>query len=67
MTKVISEGVGVFNQHYPKVAAIVTAQAKGKENAMTVDWHTSLSLKPPLYGICIVPGSFTSPLITDMQ
>ncbi len=67
MTKVISEGVGVFNQHYPKVAVIVTAQAKGKENAMTVDWHTSLSLNPPLYGICVVPGRFTYQLIIDSK
>jgi flavin reductase (DIM6/NTAB) family NADH-FMN oxidoreductase RutF len=67
MTKVISEGVGAFNQHYPKVAAVVTAQAKGKENAMTVDWHTSLSLNPPLYGICIVPRRFTYQLIIDSK
>ncbi len=67
MTRVISEGVGAFNQHYPKVAAIVTAQANGKENAMTVDWHTSLSLNPPLYGICVVPGRFTYQLIIDSK
>ena len=63
MTKVISEGVGAFYQHYPKVAAIVTAQAGGKENAMTVDWHTSLSFNPPLYGICIAPERLAYRLI----
>ena len=36
MTKVISEGIGTFSQHYPRVATIVTAQAKGKANAMAV-------------------------------
>ena len=65
MTKVVSESVGAFHQHHPKLAAIVTAQAGGKSNAMTVDWHTSLSLSPPLYGICLVPGRFTHQLITD--
>ncbi|MBI3040777.1 MAG: flavin reductase [Chloroflexi bacterium] len=67
MTRVISENVGAFYHHHPKVAAIVTAQAKGKKNAMTVDWHTSLSLNPPLYGICIVPGRFTYQLIIDSK
>ena len=67
MTKVISEGVGTFYQHYPKVAIIVTAQARGKDNAMTVDWHTSLSLSPPLYGICIAPGRLTYRLIIDSK
>ena len=67
MGKVISQGVGAFYQHYPKVAAIVTAQAKGKENAMTVDWHTSLSLNPPLYGIAIAQKRFTYQLIIDSK
>ncbi|MFC1976733.1 flavin reductase family protein [Chloroflexota bacterium] len=49
------------------MAAIVTTQAKGMENAMTVDWHTSLSLNPPLYGICVVPGRFTYQLIMDSK
>ncbi|MBA7702064.1 hypothetical protein ES703_110817 [subsurface metagenome] len=34
---------------------------------MTVDWHTSLSLSPPLYGICVVPGRFTYQLIIDSE
>lgn len=67
MVKVVSEGVGAFYQHHPKVAAIVTAQAKGHENAMTVDWHTSLSLSPPLYGICLFPKRYTYQLIIDSK
>jgi len=67
MAKVISEGAVAFYQHYPKVAAIVTAQSKGKDNAMTVDWHTSLSLNPPLYGIAIAPERFTYRLIIDSK
>ena len=67
MAKVISEDVGTFCQHYPKLAVIVTAQDKGKDNAMTVDWHTSLSLSPPLYGICVAPGRFTYRLIADSR
>ena len=67
MAKVVSKGVGSFCQHYPKVAAVVTVQAKGKDNAMTVDWHTSLSLSPPLYGICVAPERFTYQLIIDSK
>ena len=67
MAKVIMEGVGAFYQHYPKIAVIVTAQAKGKDNAMTVDWHTSLSLNPPLYGIAVAPKRLTYQLITDSK
>ena len=67
MAKVITEDIGEFYQHYPKLATIVTAQAKGKENAMAVAWHTPLSRKPPLYGICLAPKRFTYQLIIDSK
>jgi len=67
MDKIISEGVGAFAQHFPAVATIVTAQAKGKENAMAVAWHAPVSLKPPLYGVSISPKRFTYQLIVDSK
>jgi len=67
VTTVISEDVGRFSQHYPKLAIIVTAQTKGKENAMAVAWHTSLSFNPPLYGIAVAPKRFTYQLIIDSK
>ncbi|HEY93302.1 MAG TPA: flavin reductase family protein [Dehalococcoidia bacterium] len=67
MSKIISEGVGAFAQHFPAVATIVTAQAKGKENAMAVAWHAPISLKPPLYGVSISPKRFTYQLIADSK
>ncbi len=67
MAKVISEGIGAFYHHYPRVAAIVTAQAKGKSNAMAVAWHTPISFSPPLYGISISPKRFTYQLIVDSK
>ena len=36
MAKMIIEGIETFSQHYSRVATIVTAQAKGKANAMAV-------------------------------
>ena len=67
MTKRISEGVGAFAQHFPAVATIVTAQAKGKENAMAVAWHAPISFEPPLYGVSISPKRFTYQLIADSK
>ena len=67
MAKVISQDVGAFYQHYPKVAIIVTAHAKGRDNAMAVAWHTSISSRPPLYGVAISPKRFTYQLIADSK
>ncbi len=67
MTKVTSEGAGRFNCHYPVLAVIVTAQANGKENAMTVAWHASISFNPPLYGVSISPKRFTYQLIAESK
>ncbi len=67
MDKVITEDIGAFSQHYPKVAAIVTAQASGRDNAMAVAWHTFISVKPPLYGVAISPKRFTYQLIAESK
>ena len=63
MAKVITEDIGAYYHHYPRVAAIVTAQAKSRQNAMAVAWHTSLSFSPPLYAISLSPKRFTYQLI----
>lgn len=67
MPKIVTEAIGKFSQHYPKVAAIVTASARGRDAAMTAAWHSSISLKPPLYGIAIAPKRFTYQLITESR
>ena len=67
MLKIVTEAIGKFSQHYPKVAAIVTASARGRDAAMTAAWHSSISLKPPLYGIAIAPKRFTYQLITESR
>ena len=67
MTKVISEGIGAFYQHYPRVAAIVTAHAKGKDNAMAAAWHMPISFNPPLYGVSVAAKRFTYQLIADSK
>lgn len=67
MPKMSLENVGGFYQHYPKVAAILTANAQGKRNAMAVAWHSAISLKPPLYGVSIVSKRFTYQLILESK
>ena len=67
MAKVTSEDIGAFYHHYPKVAVIVTAHARGRDNAMAVAWHTSISSTPPLYGVAISPKRFTYQLIAESK
>jgi flavin reductase (DIM6/NTAB) family NADH-FMN oxidoreductase RutF len=67
MPKIVTEDIGKFAHHNPKVAAIVTASARGRDDAMTAAWHTSISFKPPLYGVAVSPKRFTYQLITESQ
>ena len=67
MAKVITEDIGAYYHHYPRVAAIVTAQAKGRQNAMAAAWHTPISFSPPLYGVAVSPRRFTYQLIVDSK
>ncbi|MDD5312666.1 MAG: flavin reductase family protein [Dehalococcoidia bacterium] len=67
MLKVVAEHAGAFYQHYPRVAAIVTASSGGRKNAMAVAWHSSISFKPPVYGISIAPKRYTYQLISESK
>ncbi len=67
MSKIVTENIGKFGHHYPKVPVIVTASACGKDDAMTAAWHSSISFKPPLYGIAIAPKRFTYQLIAESR
>jgi len=67
MRKISTEGVGKFSHHYPKVAAIITASYGGKDNAMTAAWHSSISFKPPIYGVSLSPKRFTYQLIRESK
>jgi flavin reductase (DIM6/NTAB) family NADH-FMN oxidoreductase RutF len=65
MAKIITESIGKFGQHYPKIAAIITASAHGKDNLMTAAWHSAISYNPPLYGVAISPKRFIYQLIME--
>lgn len=67
MPRVSMEGVGEYYHHYPRVAAIITVHARGKDNAMAAAWHCPLSFTPPLYGVSISPKRFTHDLIMEAK
>jgi flavin reductase (DIM6/NTAB) family NADH-FMN oxidoreductase RutF len=67
MPKIVTEAIGKFSQHYPKVAVIVTASAGGKDDAMTAAWHSSISFRPPIYGVAVTSKRFTYQLIMESR
>ncbi|MCJ7576387.1 MAG: flavin reductase family protein [Dehalococcoidia bacterium] len=67
MSRIVTEDIGKFSQHYPKVAVIVTASARGRDDAMTAAWHSSISLRPPIYGVAVTSKRFTYQLITESR
>lgn len=67
MPKIVTEAIGKFSQHYPKIAVIVTASARGRDGAMTAAWHSSISFKPPIYGVAVTSKRFTYQLITESR
>jgi flavin reductase (DIM6/NTAB) family NADH-FMN oxidoreductase RutF len=67
MPKIVTEAIGKFSQHYPKLAVIVTASARGKDAAMTAAWHSSISFKPPIYGVAITSKRFTYQFIMESR
>lgn len=53
---------------FPMQAALVTVQNNSnKTNVITVAWHTTLSKKPPLYGISIAPSRHSHKLIEESK
>jgi len=67
MAKVSIAGAGKYSHHYPRLATIVTVHARGKDNAMAVAWHSSISVNPPLFGVSIAPKRFTWELIMEAK
>jgi len=67
MAKTISEDAGGFGYHFPRLVAIITAQDKGRDNAMTAAWHQPISFRPPIYAVSIHPKRFTYQLIVDSK
>ncbi|MDY6911476.1 MAG: flavin reductase family protein [Chloroflexota bacterium] len=67
MSKKLVEGSAGFHHHFPRLVIIVTCHARGKDNAMAVAWHSSVSQKPPLIGVSISPKRYTYELILEAR
>jgi len=65
MAKIILESIEEYYHFYPQIAAVVTAKAGDKENAMAAAWHSALSHKPPIYGVSISPKRYTCQLVLE--
>jgi flavin reductase (DIM6/NTAB) family NADH-FMN oxidoreductase RutF len=67
MSRIVTGDIGKFSQHYPKQAVIVTGSAGDRDNAMTAAWHSSISLRPPIYGVAVTSKRFTYQLIRESR
>ena len=65
MEKKVSENIGSYYHHYPRVTVVVTASAGGRDNAASIAWHTSVSKNPPLFCVSVAAGHFTYELIAE--
>jgi flavin reductase (DIM6/NTAB) family NADH-FMN oxidoreductase RutF len=46
---------------------LVTSNYKDKSNIVTLAWHTPVSLRPPVIGICVAKTHFSSELILKSE
>ena len=70
MAKIIKEDVADMLaqlHYYPKITALITSQAKGRDNIMPSTWHTPVAVHPPLYGVTISPEGFTYQLVAESK
>lgn len=65
----VEGNIGNFYKYsFPAQAALVTCNDdKDNTNAITIAWHTTISKKPPLYGISIAPSRYSHDLIADSK
>ncbi|MFC1912811.1 flavin reductase family protein [Chloroflexota bacterium] len=70
MAKIIKEDIAdmlSLLHYYPKITALITSQAKGRDNVMPSTWNTPVAVNPPLYGVTISPEGFTYQLIAESK
>ena len=67
MVELNSESLTRFYQQYPRLVAVITAQANGRSNATTVARHTVVSTTPPTFGVAFASERFTYQLIAESK
>ncbi len=57
-----------YQYAFPMLTMLVTSvDKKNTPNIITISWHTTLSKKPPLYGIALAPSRFSYSLIYETK
>jgi len=57
-----------YHYAFPMPAVLVTCNDQaGKTNIITLAWHTTISRRPPLYGISLSPKRYSYKLIEDSK
>lgn len=57
-----------YEYAFPTQAILVTCRDKNnKTNVITIAWHTTVSKKPPLYGISVGPARYSHDLIKNSK
>lgn len=51
----------------PRQTILLTCRLKGKDNVMTLDWHTPLSFEPMMYAVSIGKTRFSLNLIKESK
>jgi flavin reductase (DIM6/NTAB) family NADH-FMN oxidoreductase RutF len=61
----VEGNIGKFYQYsFPMRTVLVTCNdEQGKTNAITIAWHTPVSIKPPLYAVSMAPSRYSHSLI----
>jgi len=57
-----------YEYAFPSQAVLVTCKDENnKTNVLTIAWHTTISKKPPLFGISVGPTRYSHDLIKDSK
>jgi flavin reductase (DIM6/NTAB) family NADH-FMN oxidoreductase RutF len=67
MNKVKGNMSKFYYYGFPMQATLVTCKNDEKINVITVAWHTTISKKPPLFGISIAPSRYSHGLIEESK
>jgi flavin reductase (DIM6/NTAB) family NADH-FMN oxidoreductase RutF len=63
--KVVTATANTYYFQYPALATVVTVRSKGKDNAISIAWHMTVSREPPLYAISVAPPRHSHRMIIE--
>lgn len=63
--KVVKAAANAYYFQYPALATIVTVRSGGKDNAISIAWHMTVSREPPYYAISVAPSRYSHRMILE--